>query len=229
MARTRYRLASQWLQLGPHCGERVLDVGAGNGAFIAEALRRAPQLQIFGAEFSQAAIDLAHPEIRPRLRRCNLQSTTEAAPWDDDFQVVVCMEVLEHMPDDVLAIKHIARAIAPGGRLLISVPAWESKWGPQDVTAGHVRRYQPNIMHERLGQAGLRVQRIKCWGGPVCWAYLRATDLIGPQKIMTVKPTGIAGAAANGIYHLLKIDDLLSFNRGPQLLVLADKPGPRRP
>src|SRR6185312_5996136 len=75
MARTRYRLALDWLQLAASSHERVLDVGAGNGAFLAQALRAAPGLQIFGAEFSQAAIDLAHPSIRDRLANCDLQSS----------------------------------------------------------------------------------------------------------------------------------------------------------
>src|SRR4051794_32451450 len=73
MARTRYRLAIQWLNLMPGTVGRALDVGAGNGAFIAQALRRSPGLEIYGAEFSQAAIDIAHPSIQPRLALCDLQ------------------------------------------------------------------------------------------------------------------------------------------------------------
>jgi SAM-dependent methyltransferase len=224
MARTRYRLAMQWLRLQPDSRLRMLDVGAGNGAFIAAALRRASALDVYGVEFSQAAIDLAHPAIRPRLARCDLQSAAEL-PWGGGFAVITCMEVLEHLPDDRLALYNICGAMAPGGKLFVSVPAWEKNWGPQDVTAGHVRRYEPQFMRRRLEEAGLHVDRIGCWGGLLSWAYLRATDLIGPENVMRVNPSrGPAAWASALVYHALKLDSLLTSGRGPQLLALASKP-----
>lgn len=223
MARTRYRLALHWLSLLPETSARALDVGAGNGAFMAQALERSPRLQIYGAEYSQAAIDLAHPRIKDRLARCDLQGA-QPLPWGGGFQLITCMEVLEHLPDDALALQHIAAALSPGGRLFVSVPAWQSLWGPQDVAAGHVRRYEPDVLRERLVHAGLTVRRIKCWGGPLAWLYLRAADVIGPEKVMSVRPSGLAGLAAGTIYQFLKLDDALSFGSGPQLLALAEKP-----
>ncbi|HEY1891663.1 MAG TPA: class I SAM-dependent methyltransferase [Steroidobacteraceae bacterium] len=223
MARTRYRLALRWLSLVPESSARTLDVGAGNGAFMLQALNRSPRLEIYGAEYSQAAIDLAHPAIKDRLARCDLQGT-QPLPWGGGFQLISCMEVLEHMPDDALALEHIARALSPGGRLFVSVPAWQSLWGPQDVAAGHVRRYEPTVLRERMERTGLRIRRMKCWGGPFARIYLRAADMIGPEKVMSVRPSGIAGLAAGAIYQFLKLDDALSFGRGPQLLALAEKP-----
>ena len=227
MARTRYRQALEWLGISQQSGERLLDVGAGNGAFLAEALKRAPGLDVHGAEFSQAAIDLARPSIRTRLARCDLQESAPL-PWNGGFQLLTCMEVLEHLPDDVTALGHIAAAVGPGARVFISVPAWQSQWGPQDVAAGHVRRYEPEVLRERVAGAGLRVLRMRCWGGLFCWTYLRAADVVGPERVMSVRPTGLAGVAASTVYQLLKLDDLASFRRGPQLLLLAEKPASAR-
>jgi len=223
MARTRYRLALRWLSLTPASTQRALDVGAGNGAFMLQALQRSPKLEIYGAEYSQAAIDLAHPMLKERLARCDLQGA-QPLPWGGGFQLISCMEVLEHLPDDALALEHIARALSPRGRLFVSVPAWQSLWGPQDVTAGHVRRYEPEALEERLERAGLTVKRVQCWGGPFTWIYLRAADVIGPEKVMSVRPSGIAGLAAGAIFQFLRLDDALSFGGGPQLLALAEKP-----
>jgi SAM-dependent methyltransferase len=223
MARTRYRLALRWLSLSPASSERGLDVGAGNGAFMLQALKCSPRLEIYGAEYSQAAIDLAHPGIRDRLARCDLQGP-QPLPWGGGFRFISCMEVLEHLPDDVLALEHVSKALSPGGRLFVSVPAWQSLWGPQDVAAGHVRRYEPEVLKDRLARAGLTVRRMKCWGGLLTWLYLRAADVIGPEKVMSVRPSGLAGVAAGAIYQFLKLDDALSFGNGPQLLALAEKP-----
>lgn len=223
ITRTRYRLALSWLALGPESSERMLDVGAGNGAFMVAALKRSPRLEIYGAEYSEAAIALASPRLRDRLARCDLQGDVPL-PWGGGFQIVTCMEVLEHLPDDELALAHIAKALSPGGRLFVSVPAWQAKWGPQDVAAGHVRRYEPDVLRDRIAWAGLRLRRMKCWGGPFAWAYLRAADVIGPEKVMSVRPSGFAGLAAGAIYQLLKLDDALSPGGGQQLLALAEKP-----
>ena len=223
MARSRYRFAVSWLQLTGRTSARALDVGAGNGAFMLEALRRAPKLEILGAEFSQAAIDIAAPQLRERLAPCDLQGPGPL-PWGGHFQLITCMEVLEHLQDDELALAQIVEALAPGGRLFVSVPAWQSQWGPQDETAGHVRRYEPPVLRARLEAAGLRMLRMKCWGGPLSWIYMRAADLIGPERVMSVKPTGGAGLAASAIFQVLKVDDYLSFGRGGQLFALAEKP-----
>jgi 2-polyprenyl-3-methyl-5-hydroxy-6-metoxy-1,4-benzoquinol methylase len=222
MARTRYRLATQWLNLKSGSRTRTLDVGAGNGAFMAQALRHSPALEIYGAEFSQAAIDIAHPSIRPRLALCDLQGDRDL-PWGGHFDLMTCMEVLEHLPDDQLALRHIANSLAPGGTLFISVPAWERNWGPQDVTAGHVRRYEPEIMRTRITAAGLRVRRLECWGGLFSWLYLAATDKIGPERVMSVNPSGMVGVVAEAAYQILKLDSLLTRRRGPQLLALASR------
>jgi SAM-dependent methyltransferase len=222
MGRTRYRVAMKWLELTRKSRIRMLDVGAGNGAFMALALRRSPELDLFGAEFSQAAIDAAHPAVRRRIAPCDLQGG-DPLPWGGGFEVACCMEVLEHLPDDRLALAHVGRALNPGGRLFVSVPAWQSQWGPQDVAAGHVRRYEPEVLQARLQQAGLRVLRLRCWGGPFAWAYLKAGDLIGPENVMSVRPTGVAGLAAGMIFQCLKLDDRLSFGHGGQLFALAEK------
>ncbi len=224
MARSRYRLALSWLGLRPGTRSRVLDVGAGNGAFMSEALKRNPSLDIYGAEFAQAAIEIAHPLVRNRIARCNLQGQ-DPLPWGGGFDIVTCMEVLEHLRDDELALDHIANAVAPGGRVLITVPAWPSKWGPQDVTAGHVRRYEPRSLEQLITNRGLRLLRIKCWGGAMTALYLGMADRVGPEKIMQVRPTGVIGLAAATIYYALMIDDVIPFGKGFQLIALAEKPG----
>jgi SAM-dependent methyltransferase len=135
------------------------------------------------------------------------------------------MEVLEHLPDDARAMRHIAAALAPGGRLLISVPAWQRKWCASDVAAGHVRRYEPDALRGLIEGSGLVIERMRAWGGPITWSYLAAANRIGPDRVMAIHPTGMAGFAANIIYHVVKLDDLLSvLASGEQWFVVAHRP-----
>ena len=222
MARTRYRLALRWLKLRSDSRERILDVGAGNGAFMVTLLRRHPAIDVFGAELSDAAIGLAPPQLQARIAKCDLQGDAHL-PWGGKFNLITCMEVLEHLPDDYLAMGKIASALEPGGQLLISVPAWKDQWGPQDVAAGHVRRYEPEDMEQLLEKSGLHLLRISCWGGLVARSYLKAADVVGPQRVMSIQLTGFARLAATLVYNLLKIDDVIAAARGPQMLVLAQR------
>ena len=222
MTRTRYRLVLRELKLTPSTNLRLLDVGAGNGAFMSAAVRVAPALQVYGAEFSSVAISQVHPSIRDRVATCDLQGK-EALPWGGGFSVATCQEVLEHLEHDALALAHIRDALAPRGTLVVTVPAWRSRFGPQDRAAGHVRRYDPNDMRTLLITGGFKVVTLYCWGGPVAWAYLRATDRVGPERVMKIKPGKLSGFAANCIFQALKIDDHLTFSRGDQLIAIAER------
>jgi SAM-dependent methyltransferase len=135
------------------------------------------------------------------------------------------MEVLEHLPDDARAMKHVAAALAPGGRLLVSVPAWQRKWCASDVAAGHVRRYEPDALRACIEGAGLVIERMRAWGGIITWSYLAAANRVGPERVMAINPSGFAGLAASAIYHLVKLDDLLSaFSSGEQWFAVARRP-----
>jgi SAM-dependent methyltransferase len=222
MTQTRYRLALRELRLGGGSARRLLDVGAGNGAFMAEVLRASPAIDIFGGEFSSVAIGQAHSSIRGRIALCDLQGA-EPLPWGGGFEIATCMEVLEHLPDDTKALSHIRDALSPAATLLVTVPAWADRFGPQDRAAGHVRRYNPERMRALLVESGFRVKSLYCWGGLMSWAYSRAIDSVGPEKIMRIKPTGLTAYVADLIYQSLKLDDFLTMGRGSQLIATAER------
>ena len=68
--------------------------------------------------------------------------SAEALPFADGaFDVVAAFDVVEHCEDDALAVSELARVLAPGGRMLLSVPAYQWAWSDHDVRAGHHRRY----------------------------------------------------------------------------------------
>ena len=68
-------------------------------------------------------------------------SATQLPFADETFDVVSAFDVVEHCEDDATAVAELARVLVPGGRMLLSVPAYQWAWSDHDVQAGHHRRY----------------------------------------------------------------------------------------
>ena len=85
-------------------------------------------------------------------------SLDDPLPFDDDaFDLAVALDVLEHVADDGAALRELARVIAPGGRLLVTVPQYGWLWGEHDVLAHHHRRYTRSLLlGARRGRAASR-------------------------------------------------------------------------
>ena len=73
--------------------------------------------------------------------------------------MVAAFDVVEHCEDDALAVSELARVLAPGGRMLLSVPAYQWAWSDHDVRAGHHRRYTRPRLERVVEGAGLSVAR----------------------------------------------------------------------
>ena len=128
----------------PGSGRRIVDVGCGTGANIASL---ADAYDCHGIDPSAEGIRLA------KARFPSVQFTCGLAP--EDFgsaertaDVMLAMDVMEHVPDDFALASSLLSVLKPGGHLLVTVPADETLWSPHDVNFGHYRRYN----RERLEQ-----------------------------------------------------------------------------
>jgi SAM-dependent methyltransferase len=92
---------------------------------------------------------------------------------DSRFDGVVCGEVLEHLDNDLAAVREIARVLCPDGILVASVPAnpWSYDW--VDHWAGHRRRYTAEGLGELMAAAGLDGVEVIAWGFPLTGLYHR--------------------------------------------------------
>ncbi len=82
-------------------------------------------------------------------------------------------EVLEHLADDGAAAREAARALAPNGVLVATVPAGPGRFGPGDAAAGHARRYDRPALLRLAAHAGLAVETARGWGFPFGRLYDR--------------------------------------------------------
>ncbi|RJQ55430.1 MAG: class I SAM-dependent methyltransferase [Actinobacteria bacterium] len=149
-----------------------LDAGCGTGEFSVELARLG--WSVVGFDPSPYAIDLA--------RRRALQSGVaadfrvgEAGDLDDaeDFELILAIDVLEHIEDDREALGALAGRLAKGGRILVSVPADPALWSGADEFSGHFRRYTFESIRELSANAGLQVQELISYGYPVTRALWR--------------------------------------------------------
>ena len=156
------------LRLG--AGDHLLDMGCGGGRHAFAALRRGARVVAFdadGGELKQVR-DMAEAmamegEVPSRGAALAVQGDALALPFADGaFDRIIAAEVLEHIPDDISAIGELARVLAPGGRIAITVPArfperinWALDSDYHDFPGGHIRIYRKRELEERVRSAGL--------------------------------------------------------------------------
>lgn len=132
----------------PHA--RILDVGCGTGATTA-ALGRFGSVR--GLDLGLAALRHAHAHGLPVARG----SADQLPVGDAMLDVVVALDVLEHLDDDRRALDEILRVLRPGGMLLATVPAYPFLWSSHDEALGHRRRYRRAELRARVAAAGFEI------------------------------------------------------------------------
>jgi SAM-dependent methyltransferase len=97
---------------------------------------------------------------------------------DESFDLIVCLDVLEHVADDSAALRELTRVTRPGGAMLLSVPAWPLLWSSHDEAAAHRRRYRRRDLTALASGAGWHLERdgyFNCLLLPIA-ALLRLAD-----------------------------------------------------
>jgi SAM-dependent methyltransferase len=178
----RYR-AFQYDLIAPHCGPSVLEVGAGLGEFAAQfsGLRRHIVTDVDPDAVASMARRFAdRPEVEPR----RLDLTCGEVEVDPPVSTVVAINVLEHIEDDEGALRALAGAVEPGGRLVIWVPGYQQLYGDFDRKVGHVRRYTPRSLRAAFVGAALQPELVKpvnLLGGVAWWLTVRRGGVGSPR------------------------------------------------
>jgi SAM-dependent methyltransferase len=156
-------------------GKRVLEVGCGIGTMTQRLLEIADR--VVGIEpnlncvrQTQALFD-GHPRFS--LKVCHLEECDPTELAANRFDTVVCVNVLEHIEDDVAALKQFRNLLIPGGRVVIFVPAIQAAYGPLDAELGHHRRYSKASLAKAFADAGLPLRTIRYTNpiGLLGWMY----------------------------------------------------------
>jgi len=172
----RYDLISRALTRLPP-SSRVLEIGAGRGAMGA---RLSAMFQYTGIEADSDAASVAADAILPRGGELICGDMRDAPPGP--FDGVCAFEVLEHIEDDVAALANWVSRLRPGGRIVLTVPAHEHRFGPADVFVGHYRRYSPEALERLLAEAGLQAIDVRVYGFPLGYALEIVRDRLARRS-----------------------------------------------
>jgi SAM-dependent methyltransferase len=148
--------------LRPHIGRRVIEIGSGIGNISAQLLRldldrllltdmdeayRQTLRTRFGAD-PRVTVDQLHlpaPDARVRFA-------------EERFDTAIALNVVEHIEDDLGAVRTMRDALVPGGRVVVLVPAMQAIYGKMDEALGHFRRYTRASLVDLFRRADLTVE-----------------------------------------------------------------------
>lgn len=183
----------------------ILDVGCGDGLFF-DALAALPGARI--VEGVESSTELVSPDGPHRDR-------IHVAPFDAHFQpgrrysLVLMLDVLEHLPEPVAAMRHALSLLEPHGTLLVTVPAFMSLWTRHDDLNHHYIRYDKRSFAVLAEQAGLRIESSRYF---FHWTFAAkvATRLVEWLVPGEPAPPAIPARPVNAaLYGLSRAEELL--------------------
>lgn len=122
-----------------------------------------PRLPLAGTHF----IEISRAALSQLVQHGGIaaQATAEALPFTDAaFNLVMAMDIIEHVGDDEPVFRELARVLRPGGALVLSSPLHPESWTSFDDVVGHLRRYQPQELLAQLARHGLTLERSAIYG-----------------------------------------------------------------
>lgn len=165
---------TRWMAdvIRPYVGDRVLEVGAGTGNM---SLHLVPRSIYWATDINPHYLEYLGTlrATRPYLRVAYTNAEEKQSfPADQAFDTIVCLNVVEHVKDDLAALRNVRETLSDEGRAIILVPYGPSLFGTLDEVLGHYRRYTQEQLAMVAVQAGFRVEEILKFnraGAPAWW------------------------------------------------------------
>jgi 2-polyprenyl-3-methyl-5-hydroxy-6-metoxy-1,4-benzoquinol methylase len=210
-------------------GARILDIGSGQGDMVAAVRQRYPEAELLGVELSHSGVAISARKVPAArfIQRDLLQSIDPPEEHKAWATHAICSEVIEHIDQPALLLRHARQYMAPGCRLALTAPG-----GPMsafDKHIGHRRHWRPQAIENLLREAGYEPQRVSGAGFPFfnlyrCLVILRGRKLI---QDVSASPSGTASPAARAamaVFHRLIRLNLNSSRWGWQMVAQAQVP-----
>jgi len=150
----------------PFVGQRVLEIGAGTGNMSVHLM---PREAYWATDVNAHYLDylLTLRATRPYMRVAHTNAMERGSyPREQSFDTVVCLNVIEHVEDDLQALRNIRDSLEEGGRAIILVPCGPGLYGALDEVLGHFRRYTNERLVSVAEEAGFHVEQVLKFNRP---------------------------------------------------------------
>ena len=212
---------SQWTyeKFRAFLGSRVLETACGIGNF-AELLLDRPRLictdaNAFFVEMTRRRF--GHLENIRVLQANIADPTVELDLRHEHIDTVVCLNMLEHIPDDTAALQKFHELLEPGGKLIVLVPANPDLMSPCDQALGHQRRYTREMLGSKMTAAGFKIRHSVQYNTLGAWAWRynkwRGRDTLTARQIKVFQ----------WLLPLAKAIDALPVGSGLSILAVGEK------
>ena len=219
-ARERFILDVLKAKQPPEGWRNILDVGCGNGLFFDKLLQFG---DVEGVELSASLLN----NSAPHRSRIHVGDFDPALGLTKKYGLILMLDVLEHMPDPVTALRFAATRLAANGKLLITVPAFKALWTDHDAINQHFARYTKSSFREIVRQADLHIETERYffhWLFPIKMATHILENTLRTQPSLPRVPVAWINKLA---YWFSLIESKICFNSplpfGSSLLVFASK------
>jgi len=211
---------NRWMfeRLRPWLGDRVLEIGSGIGNLSEFLLDRS---RVVLSDTDSFYLD----RLRERFARHPHVSVVELRLPEfagdllsDRLDTVICLNVLEHVRDDMLSLSTVYRLLQPGGRLVLLVPALPALYGSLDRALGHFRRYTAEELRHIFAATGFRTRHLEYFnlaGVPGWW-------FTGRVLRRTLIPTG-ALRWYDALVPLFQLERFLPWRVGQSLIAVGER------
>lgn len=149
----------------PYMGKRVIELGSGVGNISRMLLDRD---QLVLTDYDESYVERLEHRYHDwdyvetlRLNMIEPGSGARVERHWNQYDSAVCFQVLEHIEDDLAAMKTAYRLVKPGGNFIVMVPAHQAIYGDMDRALGHFRRYDAADLREKLESAGFAVEELR--------------------------------------------------------------------
>jgi SAM-dependent methyltransferase len=157
----------------PFCGRRILEIGSGTGNLTRHLV---PRDAYVASDVNPLYLQTLHslkadrPYLEVTLTDVTRGDSFPTVPGG--FDTAVCLNVIEHVEDDVGALANLRRVLAPGGRAIVLVPRGPELFGTLDEVLGHKRRYTEASLRKLAQDAGFATREVLPFnrvGTPAWW------------------------------------------------------------
>lgn len=206
-------------KLAPQPGFKVLDAGCGEGSLMYFFEKSGYVVE--GFDIDKPSLEIARKYLKSKVWHDNLVDLKISNCYD----LIVCGEVLEHIEDDVSAMKKLYTALKPNGHLIVTVPNDPKQWNADDEVEGHVRRYAKKEMAEKLSNAGFEVIEVRFLGFPMINLFIKfylASGMKLPGH--NIPNFTLAKKIQLKVFNFLeRADDFFNVSKADKLMVIARK------